>query len=526
MSFVQPPALDSTSPAQPAQHDAIAQQIRGSSLLLIGKALALGLDFGSGVLLVRYLSKADYGALSYALSITTFFQGLATFELANTLARFVPLYRERNQHNTMLGSIVLAFGFVTGLGALMAVAIGVGLALFGLKPIADPQALRLLIVVAVLIPVQGIDGLFTTLFAIFGESRTIVLRQSILAPGLKLVLVVTLITLRANVTFLALGYAAMGIIGVMLYAGMFGRVLRTHGLLQGVAPRRLSYPVRELFGFATPMLASRLTLLVRESSDVFLLGYFQGTAMVANYRAVLPVAELNQLVILAFTVLYTPLAARLYARNDRAELSRLYGQTALWMTMLSFPIFVLTFSFARSTTLGIYGSRYSDAAPSLALLSLGYFFHTSLGFNGLTLKIFRRMRYTVSIDVAAAALNVAINLLLIPRWGALGAAVGTAGTMIVHNVLKEFGLWKYTGITLFHREHVLAYSMLFGLPLVLLALPRLLPLPLWVALPVAVAVSLLVLWSNRNILQIDAMFPELRRWPIVHTIWRWLARAS
>jgi len=61
----------------------------------------------------------------------------------------------------------------------------------------------------------------------------------------------------------------------------------------------------------------------------------------------------------------------------------------------------------------------------------------ALGFNGLTLKVLGKLRYVVTINLLAAAVNVLINLLLIPRFGALGAAVGTAGTMVVHNILKQ-----------------------------------------------------------------------------------------
>ena len=51
------------------KHSAARRQIRGSTLLLVGQLLAKGVNFGVQVLIVRYLSKSDYGALAYALSI-------------------------------------------------------------------------------------------------------------------------------------------------------------------------------------------------------------------------------------------------------------------------------------------------------------------------------------------------------------------------------------------------------------------------------------------------------------------------
>jgi O-antigen/teichoic acid export membrane protein len=497
----------------PASAGAATRHIRGSSMLLVGRTLAMGLDFGAQVLLVRYLSKADFGALSYALAIVALLQSFSMFEMSNTLSRLVPLYRARKQYGTMFGSILLAFGFVVGIGALLAVLVITGLEVFNIRPTDDPQALRLLVIVAALIPIQALDGLFTTLFAAFGSPRVIFLRQSIVGPGLRLAVIFGLILLQANVEFLVTGYIVTSIIGVSLYAGMFLQLLHQQGMLKGILRHSFSYPVREMLGFATPLLASTLIWILLESSDAVLIGYFHGTEAVASYRVVLPMARLNQFVLLTFATLYKPMAIQLHAQHQHEELSDLYWQTALWMTILTFPIFIFTFSFAESLTIGIYGSQYADSVTLMMLLSVGYFFHTILGFNGVSLKIFKKLRFIVTIDILAAILNIVLNLLLIPRWGPVGAAVGTAGTMFLHNLLKQFGLWRYMGISLFHRSYLLIYLAILVLPVGLLALQSILPATLWVALPVGGAASLLILWSSRGFLQVGSIFPELRRWP-------------
>jgi O-antigen/teichoic acid export membrane protein len=276
-----------------------------------------------------------------------------------------------------------------------------------------------------------------------------------------------------------------------------------------------SFPALEIFRFATPLLASTLVWLLMESTDALLLGYFFDSEAVANFRAVLPMARMNAIVILTFGMLYMPMASRLYARGDQAQLTELYWQSALWMTVLTFPIFLLTFSFAPSTTLGIYGKAYAGSAPTMAVLAIGYFFHTSLGFNGVTLRIYNKLRYTVSIDIAMALLNVGVNLALIPRLGVIGAAVGTSATMILHNVLKQIGLRRYTGWPMFRRRYALFYGGLFAMAFGALGLQAVLPASLLVALPLTATVGLFALWFSRGVLDVDALFPELRRLPLV-----------
>jgi O-antigen/teichoic acid export membrane protein len=515
---VLPLAPDGTVVSAPPQDNTAVRHIRDSSLLVIGRGFAQVLDFGTQILLVHYLSKAEYGAFSYALSIVLLFKSVALFELPDTLSRFVPLYREHKQERAVLGAIVLAVSFVIGLGALIAGAINVGLMVFKLKPTNDPLALMLLAIFALSIPVEGLDGLLTALCAIFGGSKAILIRQSFITPVLRVGLAIALIVLKVDVVFLTIGYIVVGVIGVLALAIMFRSLLRRHDLLGNLRLRQFSFPVREIFSFATPLLASTVVWLLMESSDGLLIGYFKGSEAVASFRAVLPVARLNEGIIMTFALLYVPLAARLYARNEHAELADFYCQSALWMTILSFPIMALTFGFASSTTIGLFGSQYADSAAIMALLSLGYFFHTALGFNGLTLKIYKKLNYSVSIDIAAAILNVAVNLLLIPRWGAFGAAVGTGGTLIVHNLLKQWGLWRGTHINLFKRQYILVYVKVFGMAIALFGLQAILPPNLWIALLLGAVASLVVLVSCRSILQVDKTFPELWDLPIVRAI--------
>src|SRR4029079_10495428 len=186
----------------------------------------------------------------------------------------------------------------------------------------------------------------------------------------------------------------------------------------------------------------------------------RGSGDVAGFRAVQPAAGLNQLVMTSFQLLFTPLAARMFARNDREGVNNLYWQTAIWMAVIAFPIFALTFSLAQPLTVVLYTKAYADSAIILALLSFGYYFSTALGFNGLTLKVFGKVRYIVVINILAALINVGINLWLIPLYGPLWAAIGTCGTMVAHNIFKQLGLLFGTGISLFEWRHLKVYVII------------------------------------------------------------------
>jgi O-antigen/teichoic acid export membrane protein len=504
--------------ASPVAKSSTAKAVRGSSLLLLGKVLALGLNFGSQVLIVRYLTKDDYGAFAYALSIVMLFKGLVLFGIPDTLARFLPYYRERDQRRAMPGAMIFGFGMVLALGLLCAIGVAVVAHTTGARLIADPQARDLAIILAFLIPLEAFNDLLTTLFAVFASPKAIFFRRSVLAPGLRIALIVALMVAGAGVVELAAGYLAISAVGVLIYLSIFGRLLRNEPELTFRKPRSLEYPVKEMLAFAIPTLATAFVWVLMESTDAILLGHFRDSAAVANFRAVLPVARLNQFVILSFGTLYTPLAARAFARGDDAELSDMYWQTAAWIAVLTFPIFVLSFAFAKPLVETIFGARYSNSSTILTLLSFSYFIQSATGFNGVTLKVFRKLRYSVCIDSAAAVTNIALSLYLVPRFGAVGAAFGTMLTMTVHNILKQIGIWRFTPVAPVPRNYLPFYGAVVGVSALLVGVQWLTSPNILAALALGALGSLAVLWVALHTLRIATVFPEIGRVPVLGTV--------
>jgi O-antigen/teichoic acid export membrane protein len=438
--------------------------------------------------------------------------------MGNTVARFLPIYSEHRQLGRLRGAIALSLLIVTGFGVALAIALVAAIAVFGLRPIDDPTALRLLVLAAILVPVLALDALFTGLFAAFGASRTIFVRHSVLGPGLRLAVVLMLIAMGSDVDFLAVAYVAVSVFGLVFYAANFRRVLQQHTNTAGDGAPSLEFPARELLRFAAPLLTSTVVWILMDSSDALLIGYFFDAEAVANYRIVAPLARMNLFAFWAFTVLFTPSAARAFARSDTAELRQLYWQTALWMTVLTFPIFVLTSSFASVVVPSAYGSEYAGSAPILALLSIAFFLSTALGFNGLTLRVHHRLRYMVAVDLSMALLNILVNLALIPRFGPIGAAAGTAGTVILHTLLKHVGLWRFTGVTIFPRAYVPIYAGLVGLAVVLYMIHAVFSVNLPLAVVLSGAAALAAIALARGRLQIDVLFPELAGVPFLRRL--------
>jgi O-antigen/teichoic acid export membrane protein len=480
-------------------------------MLFVGRLLAMVINFGVHVLIVRYLSVMDYGAFAYAMSLVSIGTSIADLGLHRAVSRLVPIYHEQQQYKQLAGTVILA--------ALTILSVGLGSALvvyclqgtIGLTLINDQLTVRLLLILIFMWPIEAIDRMLVNLFAIFAKPKAIFFRRYVVGPALKVVVVLLLIGGQAGVFFLAVGYLFAALLGVAIYSTVLIRTLAREGLLAHFQ-WPVEIPWREILTFTVPLLSTDLLHILNHGMDVMLLGYFSGPESVAALRAVRPTAVLNEVVFTSFAILFTPQAARLFARRDAEGINHLYWQSATWIAILTCPVFLLTFSLASPLTTLLFGVRYEGSGVLLGLLSLGYYVQAAFGFTGTTLTIYRRVKYVAISNLVVAFISCVLSFSLIPRYGALGAAIATSTGLILHNIAKQIGLMFFTDVRLFDRRYLRVYLLIAGGAVALLLVQWVTP-SVFVSVPLAALMSLAVLWLNRDLLDVEQTFPELLRIP-------------
>lgn len=493
-------------------------------MLLLGRCIATLLAAAAQVPLVRYLSKSDYGAFAYVLSLVTILQPLATLGLNRAVSRFVPIYHERGEYGKLLGTIVLLL--LTVVTVLLVLPVLVYRSDILARFVHEPKPLALMPVLLFLLPAESLNDIAVSLFASFGGSREIFFRVYILGPVLRLIVILLLIAAGSTVWHLAVGYLVASIIGVASFCFMLVHRLRQLNILSRAHLDNLNIPAAEIFAFALPLLMSEaMTGIVMNAAALLLLGYYCDMTEVAAYRAAAPLARLNMMVMATFSVLYTPVAARLFARRDFAGVNHLYWQTAVWIAVLTFPFFLATFSISRPLVELLYGSRYTSSGTVLMLLSAGYYVNVGLGFNALTLRVFGKLRAIFAVNFAAAVIGVAISIVLITRHGAIGAAIGTAAAMILVNLLTQFCLYLAPGMNAFDLTHAKICGLLLATAVALLVITTSMRSNIYVALPLAFLTSASALLIARRYLDVVEIFPEVARLPLVRRVFRHAERA-
>jgi O-antigen/teichoic acid export membrane protein len=485
--------------------EATAGVLRGSSILLAGRLIALVVDFAAHILIVRYLTKGDFGAYTYALAVATLLVPTLVLGLPETIARYAPIFLESKQVGKLIGALGFAATIVVGAGLACVVAVFVLREPIG-EAMDSALAAKLLAILIILVPSEGLNLIFQALFAALGRVGSIFVRQYVLVPGVRFLVVLGLVLGDQSVTFLAAGYVAASVLGLIWYGSLAAPAIRTQVRERFAG---LEIPAKEIMTFALPVFLTNMFWIVLLSFSTIALGVLSNTDEVADFQAVLPPARLNYLAMSIFFVLFIPAISRLYARNELGELRHTYLTTTYWLVVITVPVLALTTVFAQEFVPTVFGDEYDSSVVILALLALGYYIHTAAGPASTTLKVFRKLRYTVIIDLTALAVGIALNLLLIPVAGAGGAALAFLLGIIVRTVPYQWALKRITGINIVTGDSVRLQASVAATLGVLVTIQLLLEPAFPIALVLAAGAGAVVALVCRGMLHVEDVFPEL-----------------
>lgn len=169
------------------------------------------------------------------------------------------------------------------------------------------------------------------------------------------------------------------------------------------------------------------TFLIVSRTDVVMLGVLSDLESVGNYTVANRGANFVVFPFLGLNVVLAPQIAALYASGDRRRLQRVltWGSRAAFIAAL--PI-ALGLTLLGDIYLDLFGEGFAGGLSALQILTLGSLIASAAGSAGLVMIMTGHESTAAKVVGASAVLNVGLNLVLIPRFGAAGAALSTAVT--------------------------------------------------------------------------------------------------
>jgi O-antigen/teichoic acid export membrane protein len=174
--------------------------------------------------------------------------------------------------------------------------------------------------------------------------------------------------------------------------------------------------------------------LVMSWTDTIVLGIWRSTEEVGVYNVALKTAALLSLFIVAVSSIAAPKFAEIHASGDSATLERFAQDVVKVLSALAFPVLLL-FLIWPGQVLQLFGGEFAAGASALRVLSLGHFVNVALGGAAHLLVMTGHEKSVRNITIVTALLNLGMNLVLVPRFGPIGAAVATSVSLVTVPVL-------------------------------------------------------------------------------------------
>jgi O-antigen/teichoic acid export membrane protein len=212
-------------------------------------------------------------------------------------------------------------------------------------------------------------------------------------------------------------------------------------------PHRTASRAAVLLNAGAPLLIGALLQLSIHMSGTLMLGAWADKADAGVFAVAWRTAILISFALLAINTIAQPKFAALFARREMESLAAAARKVTLLMTVCATPFFLVCFVVPQFV-MGIFGSDFSIGGPTLRILAVGQFFNVVSGSVGILLMMSGHEREYRNAQIVTAAVVLTLNALLIPDYGAIGAAIGASSALIVQNVLFGYFVWTRLGIAM------------------------------------------------------------------------------
>lgn len=395
------------------------------SWLLLDKIIRIVGGLAVGIWLARYLGPHDFGIINYATAFIAFFVFLPNLGLDQIVVR--ELSKNPESYNKLLGTAFL----MKLLGACIALSLIFFISIITLQN--EPLTQLVIWVIALSYLFQAFDVIdfyyqakILSKYVVIGRDLAFIISSII-----KIVFILNHYELIYFVWITVLDVALSAVFFVIIY----------QKLNQSISHWRFDFlVVKELLTYSWPLMLSSFLITIHTNVDQIMIEHFLDKTEVGVYAAALRLSNCWLFVPSIIVSTLLPYYVKLRQQNPlsyQENLIRLYS----FMFWIGTFVSIVTFVFGERIILLLYGEAYGDAYQALVLNIWSGIFISQAVARGIWMVSENLQTYRLYNNIIAVIINIAGNIILIPKYGISGAAFSTLMTQMLGTWLMPF-LWK------------------------------------------------------------------------------------
>ncbi|MFH1972238.1 MAG: flippase [archaeon] len=418
---------------------------KGAGFVFFGMIFSKILTYLYRIIIAR-IGPEEYGLLSLGLAFLGFITLFSIFGMHSGILRYASYYRATKEKDKLMGALLSVIIFVlpvsiflSFLGFIFAENIAVSI-------FHNPALTGILKVLMFSAPFIVLSSIFLNVTNAFEKAEYDIISRSFLENVLKVI---------GTFILVYLGFGIIGATYAYVIAVMCAFLLSVFFLRKVLKSYKFEFKTRgqlsPIFTYSWPLLLNGFLVFIYQWTDTFMLGYFKDVAQVGIYNVALPTVNLIQMFPYGITVLFIPIMTNFYVNGDKEKFNELYFATTKWILLVNSLILVWLLFLGKDILTYLFGVEYVGGYIPLIILSIGYFiFFISHNSYNLFL-VYKKTKLLFFITFLASILNIVLNLLLIPDYGLIGAAIATGISYMFIGILVSYQAYKFTGVFPFKK---------------------------------------------------------------------------
>ncbi|MEQ8358804.1 MAG: flippase [Cytophagales bacterium] len=204
-----------------------------------------------------------------------------------------------------------------------------------------------------------------------------------------------------------------------------------------------------LLSESIPIGVSSLCFFLMSYFDGIVIGQFYSETDVGSYAIAFKIALLGSFILISINSALGPRITELSSLKKEDLLFKELRKTTRMGFWATAPVLIITLLIPEQI-LGVFGEEFQTAAIPLIILMIGQIFNTLNGPTGIVLQLTGHQKVFKNIVLVSSIITIALNYLLIPFYGLVGAAIANSFSLILWNVWCTIRIKQLFGKSFFY----------------------------------------------------------------------------
>lgn len=387
--------------------------LKGTLLLTFSTLFMNIFIFLERILLTRALSPEKFGIFSLALSIINFTLFLSYFGITTGILRFLPYYISANmkEYENGLKRFSYLFGYFTGLTVTTIIII---LSPFLSRFYNNREILYALLILSPSILFMFFTDIVSTVFLGYSITSFKALCRNTFFPLLRLFFFFLIFLFKRNIILFLLFYT---------FSSFLIFLVSIYNKPSANPPYK--YEISKILRFSAPIAIIGFYGLLMGKIDNMMLGKFMEIKYVGFYSIAFSLAILVKLFLNSSSEPFVPIATRLAKKNNLMDLNKLLIKVNKLNMIITFYLMIFGLFIGVRLIPILFGPDYTIVLGTFKLLVIGFFLQSFFGLFAPTLTSIGNTLPLLFMSITSGILNIILNVILIKKYGMIGAASAT-----------------------------------------------------------------------------------------------------